>query len=168
VLTPVPCVGSLPLQEPDAVQVSALVLDQVSAADWPATMTDGVTSMVTATADWGCVLTTTVTLCAVLPPGPAQVNVYEYAPAVATAPLPVPLLEVGSAPDQASMPLPPLAAHVVALVVVQLNDVDWPGRICVGCAVNEETVGGAGGAATATVSMALCSVTPPVPVQLRS
>jgi hypothetical protein len=76
VLTPVPCVGSLPLQEPDAVQVSALVLDQVSAADWPATMTDGVASMVTATAgDWDCVLTTTVTLCAVLPPGPAQVSV---------------------------------------------------------------------------------------------
>jgi hypothetical protein len=40
------------------------------------------------------------------------------------APLEVPLLEVGSAPDQVSMPLPPLAAHEVALLVVQLNDVD--------------------------------------------
>jgi hypothetical protein len=76
VLTAVPCVGSLPLQEPDAVQVSALVLDQVNDADRPATMTDGVASMFTATAgDWECVLTTTVTLCAVLPPGPAQFSV---------------------------------------------------------------------------------------------
>jgi hypothetical protein len=39
-------------------------------------------------------------------------------------PLEVPVLAVGSAPDHASMPLPPLAAHEVALLVVQLKDVD--------------------------------------------
>jgi hypothetical protein len=39
-------------------------------------------------------------------------------------PLEVPVLEVGCAPRHASIPLPPLAAQEVALVVVQLNDVD--------------------------------------------
>jgi hypothetical protein len=168
VLTALPTSGSLPLQEPDAVQLSALLLDQVSAAAWPATMLVGVASMLTATLG-GCgdALTTTVTLCAVLPPGPAQVNTYEYTPAAVTGPLLVPPLEVGSAPDHASAPLPPLAAHEVALFVVHVNDVACPGAITVGCAAND-TVGGAGGAALLTFSKALCSVTPPVPVQVRS
>jgi len=39
------------------------------------------------------------------------------------APLVVPVLEVGCAPDHASAPLPPLAMHDVALLVVQLNEV---------------------------------------------
>jgi hypothetical protein len=168
VLTALPTSGSLPLQEPDAVQLSALVLDQVSAAAWPATMLAGIAWMLTSTlGGCGAALTTTVTLCAVLPPGPAQVNTYEYTPAAVTGPLLAPPLEVGSAPDQASAPLPPLAAQDVALFVVQVNDVAWPGRITVGSAAND-TVGAAAGAAVLTFSKALCSVTPPVPVQVRS
>jgi len=50
VLTAVPEVGSVPLQEPDAVHVSALALDHVIEAEAPAVTMLGVTSTFTSTA----------------------------------------------------------------------------------------------------------------------
>jgi hypothetical protein len=78
VLTPAPNNGSLPLQDPDAVQADAFAVDQVNAAELPATIWAGEMDMSTVTG--GAVyaaFTTTSTLCAVLPPAPVHVNVYE-------------------------------------------------------------------------------------------
>jgi hypothetical protein len=76
VLTACPTNAFEPLQDPDAVQVLALTVDQVSAAALPATICVGSTLMLTLTGG-GCVevLTTTQTVLAELPPGPAHVSV---------------------------------------------------------------------------------------------
>ncbi len=76
VLTPVPNNGSLPLQEPDAVQADAFAVDHVNAAELPATICVGEMDMATLTAGaMYAAFTTTSTLCAVLPPAPVHVNV---------------------------------------------------------------------------------------------
>jgi hypothetical protein len=75
VLTALPSSGFEPLQEPDAVQAVALVVHQVNEAELPATICTGSTLRWTVTGGV-CVelLTNTVTVLAVLPPGPEQVS----------------------------------------------------------------------------------------------
>ena len=67
-----PFVGSLPDQPPDAVQLVALLEDQLSVADPPLLMLAGLALRATAGAG---VETLTVTDWLVLPPGPLQVSV---------------------------------------------------------------------------------------------
>src|ERR1700761_3739172 len=54
-----------------------------------------------------------------VPPGPAQVRVYEYKPATVMAPAVNPELAAGSVPVQMLPPAPPLAVHDVAFAVDQ-------------------------------------------------
>jgi hypothetical protein len=66
----------VPFQDPEATQLFAFVVDQVSAAELPATICNGRTPIVTVTGGGVVeVETRTSTVLAVLPPGPEQVNV---------------------------------------------------------------------------------------------
>jgi hypothetical protein len=56
-----------------------------------------------------------------VPPGPVQLRVYENVPVLSSGPVDVPLLDSGSAPLQASDPLPPLAVQVVALALIHCS-----------------------------------------------
>jgi hypothetical protein len=72
----VPSKGCDPLHDPDAVQVLAFAVDQVRAAELPATICAGATSMLTDTAGGMLLaLTMTVMVFAALPPAPLQVSV---------------------------------------------------------------------------------------------
>jgi hypothetical protein len=62
----------LPLQAPPAVQLSALVADQLRVADWPDWIAVGSTLMLTTGA--GTVPTFSVTVPAPPPPGPVQLR----------------------------------------------------------------------------------------------
>jgi hypothetical protein len=74
VLTADPLVGSVPLQEPDAVQLDAFVVVQLNTADCPAVMVWGLTLMSTVTI--GVLeLTMTLALWLFVPPVPIQVRV---------------------------------------------------------------------------------------------
>ena len=66
-----PFVGSLPDQPPDAVQLLALLEDQLSVADPPLLRALGLALRLTEGAG---VETLTVTDCVALPPGPLQVS----------------------------------------------------------------------------------------------
>jgi hypothetical protein len=75
----------------------------------------------------------------------------------------VPLLDGASVPLQPSAPLPPLAAHDVALALFQVNVVEPPFSTEVGEA--EKVLNVAGGAVTFNVAAA--SVLPPAPLQVN-
>jgi hypothetical protein len=80
----------------------------------------------------------------------------------------VPVLEVGSAPVQASEPLPPVAVHELALVLCQLSAVDRPVTKVLGKAL-KETMAAAGGGASLTFTITELGVpAPPVPEQVNT
>jgi hypothetical protein len=76
VLTADPLVGSLPLQEPEATQVSAFAVVQLNSAALPAVIVAGSTLICTETVG-GVVpeLTSTLALWLFVPPVPVQVRV---------------------------------------------------------------------------------------------
>lgn len=75
-LTADPLVGSVPLQEPEAVQLDAFVVVQLNTADWPAVMVWGLTLISTVTTGGvGLEVTMTLALWLFVPPVPVQVRV---------------------------------------------------------------------------------------------
>jgi hypothetical protein len=105
-----PLAGLLPDHAPEAEQEVALVADQFNVALPPLVIALGPTLRITLGAGD---FTVTVAVCAALPPGPVQVNVY-VALAVSTLVDCEPL--VGLLPDQA-----PEAEHEVAFAADQFN-----------------------------------------------
>jgi hypothetical protein len=151
----VPDVGRLPLQPPDAVQVDALVVDQLRFEVPPCATCAGFVEIVTVGA--GTAPTATVAVCAVEPPVPVQLSVYVYVRTVLSVP-------VDSLPMVAFVPVQsPAAAHEVALLELQFSVEDVPCRIAVGLAVSASVGGGVGGV---TLTVTVCVAVPPVPVQL--
>ena len=145
-----PLVGSLPDQPPEAVQLFALLEDQLSVADPPLLTVVGLALKPTVVA----AVTLTVTDWLALPPGPLQASVKVVV--VLSAPvLTVPL--VGSLPDQ-----PPEAVQLVALVEDQLSIADPPLLTVVGLALTLTV--GLTGAETLTVTDWL--ELPPGPLQV--
>lgn len=75
-------------------------------------------------------------------------------------------LIVDCEPFQPSVPVPPLAVHALAPLVVQLSTVEPPTISVVGSAVKVRML--AAGAAVVTVTVAaLGKLVPPVPVQVK-
>jgi hypothetical protein len=146
----VPLVALAPDQAPDAVQLSALVADQVSVGLAPLAMVCGLTVMVTVGAGG---VTVTVADWAALPPLPVQVNVkvpvpvndpVDCDPLVVLAPVHAPeaVQLVASVEDQVSVALAPFAMVCGLAVIVTV------------------------GAGAVTVTVADCASVPPAPVQL--
>jgi hypothetical protein len=76
----------------------------------------------------------------------------------------VPVLDAAWLPLQESEPVPPLATQPVELPEAQVRLIVWPMAMLNGLAANV-TVGGAGGAVSATVTIWLAVDVPPGPVQ---
>jgi hypothetical protein len=146
-----PLVASVPLQLPEAVQVDAFVVLQLSVALPPLEMLAGDALKVTVGAGE---LTLTVTDCEALPPAPVHVS-KNLVVAVSAAVLLEP--RVGSVPDQ-----PPDAAQLLALVVDQVSVDRPPLATVIGLALN--VMAGAGGFTLTTVD---CAALPPAPLQVR-
>ena len=144
-----PLVGSFPDQPPDAVQLVALLDDQLSIADPPLLTVVGLALRPTV----GGPETLTVTDWLALPPGPLQASV-KVVVALSAPVLALPL--VGSLPDQ-----PPEAVQL-ALVEDQLSVDDPPVLTVVGLALRLTV--GLGGADTLTVTDLLAL--PPGPLQV--
>jgi hypothetical protein len=119
-----PFVGSLPDQPPEAVQLLALLEDQLRIADPPLLTVVGLALRLTEGAGME---TLTVTDWLALPPGPLQVSV-KLVEVLSAPVLAVPL--VGSFPDQ-----PPEAVQLVAFVDDQLSIADPPLLTLVGVAL---------------------------------
>jgi hypothetical protein len=119
-----PFVGSLPDQPPEAVQLLALLEDQLRIADPPPVTLAGLALRLTEGAGME---TLTVTDWLALPPGPLQVSV-KLVEVLSAPVLAVPL--VGSFPDQ-----PPEAVQLVAFVDDQLSIADPPLLTLVGAAL---------------------------------
>jgi hypothetical protein len=78
----------------------------------------------------------------------------------------LPRLKVDCEPFQPSVPVPPLAVHALAPLVVQLSTVEPPTVSVAGSAVNVRML--AAGAAVLTVTVAVPgALVPPVPVQVK-
>jgi len=124
----------VPLQSealpPLAVHDVAPLLDQLNVTVEPVgtvALVPPLASSVTVGCTGGTACTVTLTeLGALVPPAPVHVKVYVTVPAVDNGPVEVPVLEVALAPLQPSEPVPPLAVHDVAALLVQDNDADWP------------------------------------------
>ena len=145
-----PLVGSFPDHPADAVQLLALLDDQLSIADPPLLTVVGLALRPTV----GGAETLTVTDWLALPPGPLQASVK----VVVALSAPVPALPlVGSLPDQ-----PPEAVQLLAFVDDQLSIADPPLLTVVGLALRL-TVGWTG-AETLTVTDWLAL--PPGPLQV--
>jgi hypothetical protein len=82
-------------------------------------------------------VTDTALVTSSLPPGPVQVRLYWYCPAVAMAPVLKPVSEVGCVAAQPSVPVPPVPVQAVALVVDQTSLTALPGGNVWGVAVSE-------------------------------
>jgi hypothetical protein len=145
-----PVVGSFPDQPADAMQLSALLDDQLSVAEPPLLTVVGLALRPTV----GGAETLTVTDLLALPPGPLQASV-KVVVAVSAAVLVLPL--VGSIPDQPSEAVQPLA-----LVEDQLSIADPPLLTVVGLALRLTV--GLTGAETLTVTDWLAL--PPGPLQV--
>ena len=145
-----PLVGSFPDQPADAVQLLALLDDQLSIADPPLLTVVGLALRPTV----GGAETLTVTDWLALPPGPLQASV-KVVVALNAPVLALPL--VGSLPDQ-----PPEAVQLLALVEDQLSIADPPLLIVVGLALRLTV--GLTGAETLTVTDWLAL--PPGPLQV--
>ena len=146
-----PLVASLPDQPPDAAQLVALVVDQVS-VDFPPLVTEVGLALRVTLGDGAFTLTTVD--CAALPPAPVHVRVYVVL-AVRAGVVRVPC--VALVPVQ-----PPEAVHEVALVEDQVSVALEPLVTVEGLAL-KVTVGEA--AFTETVTD--CDAVPPAPVQVR-
>ena len=147
-----PLVGRLPDQPPDAVQLVAFAVLQVSVEMAPLSTLVGFA--VSDTVGAGEAVTATVALTARLPPVPVQVS-RKLRLAVR--------LPVLCEPLSALAPLQPCeAVQLVALVELQVSVEAVPDGTAVGFAVSDTV--GAGEAVTATV--ALTARLPPVPVQV--
>jgi hypothetical protein len=146
-----PLIAWEPLQAPDAVQVVALVEDQVSVEVPPWATLDGLAVSETL---GGGAETVTVADCDAEPPAPVQVRVnFVVAVRVGVACEPA----VGSEPPQ-----PPDAVQAVALVDDHVNADVAPLFTVVGFAVRVTA-----GAGVVTDTVADCVALPPLPVQLR-
>jgi hypothetical protein len=148
----VPAEAFVPDHPPEATQLVAFWLAQVSAAAFPATTEVGLAFKATM---GGSEATVTVVVCEALPPAPAQVSVYDAVD---------PSAAVDSEPLGPKVPLqPPDAEQVVALAAVQVNTAVPPAASVVGEAVRVT----AGAGAVTTIS-ADCEVSPPAPRQVRT
>jgi hypothetical protein len=145
-----PLTAREPLQPPLATQAVALLVLQVSVELPPLLTAVGFAVSVTSGA------TTTVALPEPVPPVPVQVSVK----VVAVERLPVVAVPLTACEP----PQPPLAAHEVALVVVQVSVEVPPLATEVGLAVRV-TVGPL--VEPVTVTVAVAELVPPVPVQVR-
>jgi hypothetical protein len=149
-----PLVALAPDHAPEAVQPVASVDDQLSVALAPLARVCGLAEIVTVGAG---ALTVTVADCEALPPLPVQLSV--KALVLVRAPVDSEPL-VALAPDHA-----PDAVQLSALVDDQVSVALAPlARVC-GLA-EIVTVGGVGGGAAVTVTVADCEALPPAPVQL--
>jgi len=151
----VPPVTLVPDHVPDAVQLSALVADQVSVELAPLAMVCGVATIVIV----GTAATVTVADWKAPPPVPVQLN--ENVPALATAPVDCEPL-VALAPDHA-----PDAVQVSALVDDQVSVEDPPLATEVGFTASDTVGARGGGGVPETVTVAEALVIPPAPVQIR-
>jgi len=145
-----PLVGSFPDQPADAVQLLALLDDQLSIADPPLLTVVGLALRPTV----GGAETLIVTDWLALPPRPLQASV-KVVVALSAPVLALPL--VGSLPDQ-----PPEAVQLLALVEDQLSIADPPLLTVVGLALRLTV--GLTGAETLTVTDWLAL--PPGPLQV--
>jgi len=145
-----PLVGSFPDQPADAVQLLALLDDQLSIADPPLLTVVGLALRPTV----GGAETLTVTDWLALPPGPLQASV-KVVVALNAPVLALPL--VGSLPDQ-----PPEAVQLLALVEDQLSIADPPLLTVVGLALRL-TVGLTG---PETLTVTDWPALPPGPLQV--
>jgi len=75
-----------------------------------------------------------------------------------------PVLEVPTDPPQ--LPVPPVAVHDVALLLLQESDDAWPTCMVAGDALKFETVAAGGGAVTLML-IELAPLAPPGPLQFR-
>ncbi len=150
--TLLPAVALVPDHAPLAVQLVALVDDQVSLLAAPLETLEGLALSVTVGAD-APLFTVTITDCVAVPPGPVQASVNVLL--LVRAPVETLLPEVACVPDQA-----PLAVQLVAFVDDHVRALAAPVATVVGLALIE-TVG-----AETTVTVADCSAVPPGPVQL--
>ena len=140
-----------PLQPPDAVQLVALVVVQVSADVPPLLTVVGLAVNVSV----GAGATVTVTVCDAVPPAPEQLSVKFVVAASG---------DVVCEPLTALVPLqPPDAVQLLALAEVQLSVEVPPLAMVAGFALSA-TVGGGGGVPAVTVTVWLD--VPPGPVQL--
>lgn len=173
-VTPVLELGCVPDQLSDpapplAAQAVALVLIQLSVALEPGVMVSDEWPLAFS-ATVGCcgaaALTVTVVVAGELvPPAPVHVNVYVTVPVLGNGPTAVPVLDGATVPVKASAPLPPLAVHEVALLVVHARDVLCPTVTVPGLAAKEPML--AAGVALFTVtSTEAGALAPPGPVQL--
>jgi hypothetical protein len=143
----------LPVQPPEAVQLVALLVLQVSVAGLPTTTLAGLAASVRVGA--GDVLTTTVTVWLVVPPAPLQLSV--KLDVAVSAP-------VAAVPASGLSPLQlPEALQLVALVELQASAEDWPLATAVGLAFSAIV----GAAATLTLTETVRLVLPPGPEQDR-
>ena len=146
----VPLVGRAPFQPPLAVQLVAPTADQVIVGLVPSS-TDGGSALRDRVGGAGWV--TTVTDCAVVPPGPVHSSVK----VVSAASGPVDSLPlVPRPPDQ-----PPPAAHDVASTADQVRLAAWPCTTVNGAAVSVTL-----GAGLSTVTVTLREIDPPAPEQI--
>jgi len=85
---------------------------------------------------------------------------------VVNAPVDVPLLEVATGPPQPSLPLPPPAVQLAALLVVQARRVEPPDCNAEGVAV-KLPMDAAGGVAVTVTLTELGALVPPAPLQVN-
>jgi len=155
-LVAVPDVGRAPVQPPDAVQLVAPVVLQVSVVVPPCDTDAGLA--VRLTVGNGAGVTSTCTDCAAVPPAPVHVRV-KVDDAV-SAPL-------ACDPDNALAPVhAPEAVQLVALLVAQLSVLVPPYATVVGDAPSV-IVGGGVGAGGDTVIVVDWLADPPCPVHVR-
>jgi len=171
-VVPVLDTGSAPLQPsepspPLAAHAVAPLVDQASDVDCPVSIVAGDAVNAVTLGAGGALATSTVTDSgALLPPGPVQVNVYIKLPTVLIGPTVIPVLDTPTAPFQLSAPLPPLAVHVVALVVDQAIEVDCPATRLVGDAFMDVMLAAGDGALLTLTMTELGPLAPPAPLQL--
>ncbi len=147
-VTSVPESDLLPIHAPDAMQLVALAVDQLSVDVPPLSIRCGEAESVTV-GNGGRTVTTVD--CALVPPAPAQLSENVL---VSTSAPDGALPEVGFAPPQA-----PLAVQLVALVELHVRVTPLPESTVASDALNT-MVGGGGRTLTATV----CDAEPPAPL----
>jgi hypothetical protein len=85
---------------------------------------------------------------------------------VASAPVDVPVLEVATMPSQPSLPVPPPAVQLVALLLLHANELALPACSDDGVAVKLEMLAGGGVAVTAMLTEA-GGLVPPGPLHVN-